>query len=279
MSSSLRQDIVKNVKQYFNSVMNVMNFSLQNCATFAGNDMSIKIVDVKGNVDINHLDWSQWASINTQCVQQQSFTDIGQKLLVIAQNSAKTIVGTMNKYDVDVSGSDVEDVMVNISNTVTNTLQQTCVLNIQNQQQIIIAEVDKDVTIEYLKWTQVIDGVLSCIQQSGDVKNTLDQLWRTLGIDNPDNGNSTLVINLLKNFAAYVAILFVLVLVLLSTQHSNPVVYTVLMLVLLLYVSICKVWNGFPYNVLPDKVGMYTQYIVISLVIVIPIIWILLRRI
>ena len=172
----------------------------------------------------------------------------------------------MHNSGIDV---DIADQMIDISTSVVDIFRQSCTEHIQNQQEIILVDVGRDVNIEYLRWSQVIDGVIKCVQSNDSMKQAIDGLWNALGMDNDNTDINNEVIDVLKNYAFYGATIFVLILIVLSTQRSNYIAYLVLLMVLLLYISAAKLWNGFPYNLLRPIVQKYIAYTSFGLVCVI----------
>lgn len=254
------QQILNN---YFKASYNIMDLSLQKCAAFASNNQQLNIIDVKGDVNIEHLDWSQWANVDTNCAQINSGTEEIRKSL---NDLSKKIAGEIKDKIKDISGQDIDVMteMTNISNTISKVYEQDCILNIENTQEIIVQGVDGDVNISYLKWSQVIDGISSCIQNNTSVKSSINALWKVIGVKPSPKGDKN---EFIKNYAFIIAIpfVFLILFVLFPNQHKNPALYGIFFFLLFLYLSLAKIWLGFPYSFLKGSVVNYVQYIMIAL--------------
>lgn len=253
------------LNNYFNVVNNILDVSMQNCVAFGSNSQRMRIVDVRGDVNINNLDWTEWAHLDTQCLQVNAGSEEISKGL---NDLAKTIANAIKEKVKKISDKDIDVLreVTNISNTITKIYSDNCMLDIQNTQEIIIENVNK-VNISYLKWSQVIDGIVRCIQNNSSVKTDIDALWKAIGIDHSSSTPDDNKYDFIKNYAFIVAVPFVMLLLLLlfPNQHKNPSLYGIFFFLLFLYLSLAKIWNGFPYNLVKKFNVNYIQYIMIAL--------------
>ena len=228
----------KTIDGMITSTTSLLNTSTQSCSTFADNNQEISIQCLPEppgckNIDISHVDFSQFANIKVSCVISEVSKN-NQNFKNISSTSASSLINGMNITD-QVKQDTVIHLCDNIVNSVVDSFVQNCSLTAVNNQKINVIGRAGNINITYIDFKQYIDAATKCSMKSTAVIDAKKQLYQVLGVQMPpdnddtdggnnDSNNSTL--QFLKNYGFFIVIGIVLLSGLFFTKFklmTNPI--------------------------------------------------------
>ena len=170
----------KNVAKF---ITNVGVDTLQGCNTTINQSqiVSVKNVGPDGNVTIGNITESQAVSTNLDCVQSSTTQTAIDNALSQAATQAASAVN--QQFSIPGTSAEADNVITQVTelkNQISLSFTQECVAIIAQDQVDTIEDVDKNVTEGNINYTQTVDAVSSCVQNSDNVTNATNSLTQTL---------------------------------------------------------------------------------------------------
>lgn len=250
------------IDTYISDSVTVLNTVSQNASALASNIQKIEIVGVKGNIDIQNINFSQYANIDLTALQVNSQDqDIQDQLKEIAEAAAKRIqqalVDAYNARDTSEALFNLTRNTIALSSVLVNNYTQTCITQATNEQYIIIRDVGKDVVLRYVNFEQALDVTNKCMQVDSNRSDEAQDLWNTIYTEarkSPMNQfrdvNYWFIILWALVFVIVIAVMRLKVLV-------SPTFYLAMLTVLFLYYAISYTFLGWPYVSFNSSYGLF----------------------
>ena len=268
------------VHQFLNQILSIINNATQSCFSQVSNN---QIIDIEcddtliktypanqsycsGNITISGLDMSQYAHVDTNCVQNITSTDnssisnnlTSKQLDDLMKKGSDEMIKNLNVPDS--KKSTVVNLCQNLISTVTQVFKQECFSQVVNNQAILIKNhAQGNITIVNDKLLQDTTAITNCTMKVTIVNKALNDLIVSLGgtpenntDDNNNNNNggdnnnndpnkpeplpviSENTKENIKNYGFYGVILIYLILLLLTSKFNiKKDINTLLILVFL----------------------------------------------
>ena len=151
----------------------IANVTVENIKSAANNiqqTQELKIKKVRGDVNISDIDFSQYATIDTQAIQNsENMTDLKNEMYMELMNQAEAkssgllsaVGGSKSKTETYVKNA--------IDNNIKQSTVQDCVSSIMQKQSLELEDIEGNVTIQAVKLDQMASSSLQCLQSSKDV--------------------------------------------------------------------------------------------------------------
>jgi phosphoribosylaminoimidazole carboxylase (NCAIR synthetase) len=184
VSANAAEDIV-------NDSVNVVVQNVQNCKNSLNKQ---QLLNVKGNknenIDINSIDFSQAATINTTCIQNNTDTNkvadkIQDKFNQKAKNLNKSFLFGSGQFSFNYTKGET-----NLTTNIAEKFKNNCVENINSSQSVLVSKNVNGKTLLYdIDFNQTENDVLRCVQQDQSTQQVKRDVQRQF---NQQAGNSAI---------------------------------------------------------------------------------------
>ena len=251
-SASTATNILNN---YITSLIQSLVQNTQNCSSSIGNTQDITIVDIKGDIDINHIDWSQFVSINSECVQASMIdtTTTNQISELITQTATQIIQALDIKIGDKASVDNITNLITQLANQVQNQTTQNCLNSLFQNQYIKIKHGTGNVVITFVKWQQTVNDLIACVQSSNDVTNITQALQQQF--QQQASITEKGILDFLGDFWFLIIIAIVMIGFLMykgAQTMTNPNFVIPMTTIFFSYFVLSYFWNGWPYYKITD---------------------------
>lgn len=166
------------IDAFVSSTVNVLNQTVLSVSVQQTQSQSMKIVDIKGDVNISGLNWSQVVSVDTTAFQTAVVSnDVQNKVEALVSQAINQITQTFSFRVADKSEiENLTKMITQLSTNITNSFKTDCLVNIIQTQSFSIERVDGSVTVNNVDWSQASGVVLKCIQNSDTVNKSVNDL-------------------------------------------------------------------------------------------------------
>lgn len=244
------------VDSFVRSTIAVHVNATQSCGTFGNQVQNITIVGNNGNVNISNLDWSEWMSVNTQCMSSNKVTaDTQQKIQELIKSTAKSINQALNFNPGSTDSEDITRLTTQIATEITESFNQKCVNNLTQSQSLVIKGDNKSVNLTMIKWSEGQKDISNCVQASASVITAINALK-----DKVDASSSSTVKNILSFLGDWGILIVVIAIVVIMglVQGFGKILEPKFLVMVGLFVSLYVVaaffFKGWPYKKVPAKV-------------------------
>lgn len=186
----------KNKSQIINNTVQQVIFqTIQSCKAPISQQQIISIQKSK-NVFISDVNMSQYASINMQCMNTAfNSTQFNTQMQNALKQTAKSQAAALNFNSA--SSSNVSKTINNLTQTIQNTMSQTCAQSI-TQQQALIVDSSQNVVVQNVSFDQNATAYVKCLQQSQNYNNLVAEL--STNIDQTASSKTTGLLDLGLDF-------------------------------------------------------------------------------
>lgn len=166
------------IDAFISSTINVLNKTVLSVSTQQSQTQDMKIIDIKGDVNISNLNWSQVVSIDTTAFQTAVVSnDIQNKVQELVSQAINQITQSFSFRIGDKSEiENLTKMVTNLATNITNSYETDCLVNIIQSQSFSIEKVDGSVTVNNIDWSQASGVVVKCIQNSDTVNKSVNDL-------------------------------------------------------------------------------------------------------
>jgi hypothetical protein len=156
------------INSMVNASISILNQMTQNCYTNAANVQGLSFRNIKGNIDIENLNWNQMIVANSACIASQAASNEAKQAVSQQLSQAATaLVGALSLGQSD--ANNLINAAVDMSQHIINAFAQTCQSTASNSQTIQFDGVVGNITIGYtsqIAWTQSIQAATQCVQNA-----------------------------------------------------------------------------------------------------------------
>lgn len=153
-------------KVAINSIVKVASDIVQNTSVTTNSSQIISVTHNKGNVDISGNKLRQKATVNMKALfNAMSSEEAQQKLALEVAQQAKAITSGLNLAQFSVS-TNILDTFISATIDLSSKIAQSCTLNSNQNQSIIVEYVDGNTTITNNVLEQVSDLLQNCVSNS-----------------------------------------------------------------------------------------------------------------
>ena len=184
VSANAAEDVV-------NDSVNVVVQNVQNCRNSLSRQQLVNVTGNKNeNININEIDFSQAATINTTCIQNNTDTN---KVADKIQDKFNQKAKNLNKSFLFGSGQfsfNYTDAETNLTTNIAETFKNKCVNDISDSQSIKVSKNVGGKTLLYsIDFNQTENEVLRCVQQDQSTQQVKRDVQRQF---NQQAGNSAI---------------------------------------------------------------------------------------
>lgn len=166
------------IDSFISSTINILNKTVLNVSVQQSQTQNMKITDIKGNVNISNLNWSQVVSIDTTAFQTAVVSNDTQNKVseLISQTIDQLTQSFSFRSGDQKTVENLTKMVTNLATNVTNSFQTDCLANIIQSQSFSIERVDGSVSVNNVDWSQASGVVLKCVQNSDTVNKSVNDL-------------------------------------------------------------------------------------------------------
>jgi hypothetical protein len=162
-------------EQINNIINSVIVNNVTTCKTPLSQQQKLDFQNVRGNVDINGLDWSQYANLNLTCV--GSNNSANKIRSAVEQELDQLATSHAGFFSTSSSSSKSNNQLINnISNEFTNNNIQECASGIAQSQNITAKNISGNVVVEDVNWEQSATSIADCMFNNETVSENSNQL-------------------------------------------------------------------------------------------------------
>jgi hypothetical protein len=179
---------VAQVNSAVSASMDIVNKTAMNCTQQDSSAMSIYFKQRhcgNQNIDIHNISMDSSGSFNVKCAQSNSSkNEIQQQVTNQLVNTAAAIVGSLG---IGAAGAAaITNSAVNVATSITNSYSLDCAMKVATTKGIYTDQDGGDncdsqnVTISYINFSDLTEGISQCVQKSENVNNAKQALINTI---------------------------------------------------------------------------------------------------
>ncbi len=242
--------LVDKIDRSVSNNLTIMQSATQLCSAKASNLQNLTIVGQVGNIDITNLDFSQFASVDLNCLQVTQASNVASQIAAEAAASssdlANAVLEAFPKTKNTILGQ-IERNSVNLHTLISDSFSQVCVPSAQNEQAIFINNGVGTVTLSYINLQQSASSIGKCAQAGANETEEAKQLWKAI-----DSAALNETLEKFRDFnwaiLAGMGLAFVVLLAVLRVKVLlSPVFYFAVSATVFLFLSVSHVYKGWPY--------------------------------
>ena len=229
--------------------INVLNEATQMCQTQVLESQDLSISDNRGgSVNIGEINWSEVINMDISCTQSStSQNSIDNSLQQTISQIAKAVGQAFSLTGNSASSQNNTKLWTDIGVTIKNVYNQKCKDILETSQGVSIKNnVNEEVTIASLNFSEQIDGMTQCIQNDESVSNVKNQIKQNI-----EQKAESIIESLLGPLFAILLIIIVIIAVILFggvKSLTNWKFILALAVIILIYLGLAAFLKWWPFK-------------------------------
>jgi hypothetical protein len=208
------------IDNFVSSCIDIYNNSVQNCGTKISQKQGIYIDGVKGDVKLSDIDWTQYLSVSTACLQQATVDNQAtQDITTAIAQSATTISQALSLNPGSTDSTNITRLTEELATNIKNSFSQGCAINAVQEQTITVRNVDGSVYLNAVKWKETAETITKCVQATAASTAAYQSLSQALSQTAKSEQKG--ILDFLGNWAALVVVAIAIIAIMFSFTISR----------------------------------------------------------